>query len=112
MSAVALPLANAFVELVRSVVFTEPSELASICAEAEADPSKAEAAKRLMFASETAEKVPPPPMLTFEPVASTLAVPFITLSSPVATSTSPSAVDVADVELSVDGVEDAPSAKA
>lgn len=112
MSAVALPLANASVELIRSAAFTEPSELASIRAEAEANPSKAEAAERLMLASETAEAVPSPPVLTFEPVASTLAIPFITLSSVVETSTSPAAVDVADVELSFDVVEDAPSAKA
>jgi hypothetical protein len=93
LSAAALPLADALV--VCSVAFKEASELASICAAAAADPSNAEAAERLMLASETAESVPKPAL---EPVASTLAVPFITPSSPVATPMSPSAVDVADAE--------------
>src|SRR5215471_14848573 len=97
--AVASPLANESVVALLSVVSTEPSEPASICAELEAEPSPVDEADRSTCAADEAEAVPSLPVLVFEPEVSTVTAPVIVPPPVVETSVSPSAVDsaVADV---------------
>src|SRR5882724_113559 len=110
--AVASPLAKASVLEVLPVVSTEPSELASICAEADAEPSPAEVADRSICADEEAEAEPSPPVLALVPEVSTLTVPVIAPLPVVAVSTSPSAVDSTAADVPSEVAEDAPSPKA
>ena len=98
--AVASPSANELVAVLLSVVSTEPSEPASICAEAEAEPSPAEVADRSTCADDDAEAVPSVPVLVFEPEVSTATVPVIVPVPVVETSVSPSAVDSAAADVS------------
>lgn len=112
LSAVASPSANELVEAVLSVVSTDPSELASIWEEADAEPVPADAADTSTLAAEDAEAVPSLPVLAVEPAASTATVPLIEPPPTVETSTSPSADDSEAADVPSDVVEDAPSPKA
>src|SRR5215470_14396928 len=85
------PSANALVVAVRAVVSTEPSESASMCALAEAEPSPTELAETSTLADEDADAVPSAPVLAAEPLASAPADPAMTPPPNVETSMSASA---------------------
>jgi hypothetical protein len=106
--AVASPSANESVAVLLSVVFTEPSEPASMCAEAEAEPSPTELADRSAWAADEADAVPSLPVLVLEPEVSTATVPVIVPPPVVETSVSPSAVDSAAADVSSELVVVAP----
>src|SRR5262249_21229721 len=106
--AVASPSANELVAVLRSVVSTEPSEPASICAEADAEPSLAELADRSMWAADEAEAAPSVPVLLVEPEGSTETAPVIVPPPGVQPSVWPSAVDSAAAEVSSELVVVAP----
>ena len=110
--AVASPLAKAFVLEVLPVVSTEPSELASICAEADAEPSPAEVADKSICADDDAEAEPSAPVLALVPEVSTATVPVIAPLPVVTVSTSPSAVDSAAADVPSEVAADAPSPNA
>src|SRR5882724_6261328 len=112
LSAVASPLAKASALEVRAVVSTEPSELASIWAAADAEPSPTEVADRSMLADEEAEAAPSVPVLALAPAVSTLTVPVIAPLPVVETSVSPSAVEEEAAEVASEVAAEAPSPKA
>src|SRR5882724_2603510 len=110
--AVALPSANAFVSAVRALVSTEPSESASMCALAEAEPLPTELAETSTLADDAAEAEPSLPVLAAEPEASAAADPPMTPPPEVETSMSASAAEAEDAEVSSAVVVVWPSAKA
>jgi hypothetical protein len=97
--AAAEPLANALVAALRSVVSTEPSDDASICAVAEAEPSPTELAETSTLADEDAEAAPSVPVLAAEPAASADAAPLIVPPPRVETLIAASAEDDDDAEV-------------
>jgi hypothetical protein len=108
-----LPSENELLEAVLPVVSTEPSELESICARADAEPSPTDAADRSTLADEEADAVPSLPAgFAAEPAASTATVPLIVPPPDVETSMSPSAEDSEEADVASEVVEDAPSPKA
>lgn len=76
--AVALPLANASVDAVLLVVSTDPSDDASTCALAEAEPSPTEFPDTFTVADEDAEALPSVPVLVIALWAAAAAVPPMT----------------------------------
>jgi hypothetical protein len=110
--AVASPSANALVEATPVAGSTEPSELASMCAKADAEPSPTDVADTSTLAEEDAEAVPSRPVLVAEPAVSAAAVPVIAPPPAVETSMSASAADAEEAEVSVADVVVSPSANA
>jgi len=110
--AVAAPLANASVDAVLVVVSTAPSDVASMCAAAEAEPSPTEFADTFAVADEDAEAVPSVPVLVAAPWAAAAAVPLITPVPKVETLMAASAVEVECAETSSDETVLEPSAAA
>jgi hypothetical protein len=106
------PSAKALDSAVRAVVSTDPSESASICALAEAEPSPTELAETSTLADDDAEAAPSVPVLAAEPDASAAADPPITPPPVVETSMSASAAEAEDAEVSSAVVVAWPSAKA
>jgi hypothetical protein len=110
--AVAAPLANASVDAVLVVVSTAPSDVASMCAAAEAGPSPTEFADTFAVADEDAEAVPSVPVLVAAPWAAAAAVPPITPVPKVETLMAASAVEDECAETSSDKTVLEPSAVA
>jgi hypothetical protein len=108
----ALPSAKALVSAVRAAVSTEPSESASMCAVADAEPSPIELAETPTLADEDADAVPSSPVFVAEPEASAAALPLMMPPPRVETSMLASAVEAEELEVSVDDVVVSPSAKA
>lgn len=108
----AVPLANASVDVLLAVVSTEPSDVASVCAIAEAEPSPTEFADTFAVADEDAEALPSVPVLVAAPWAAAAAVPPITPLPKVETLMAASAAEDECAETSSDETVLEPSADA
>lgn len=94
------PSAKALVSAVRALVSTEPSESASMCDVADAEPSPTELAETPTLADEDADAVPSSPVFVAEPDALAAALPLMIPPPRVETEISASAEDEDDAEVS------------
>jgi hypothetical protein len=106
------PSANALVVAVRAVVSTEPSESASMCDVADAEPSPTELAETSTLADEDAFAVPSVPVLVSELAVSAEAAPLIEPPPRVETEMVASAKDADDADVSSAVVDVPASAEA